>query len=86
MEGIEPAVGTRTVSLLNDDPNALKFLCDIAHLWFNLLPKQISLEDLFDIAVVSDKYDMISKAKPIIKHQFNFHRKVMSSGDSSDSQ
>lgn len=77
IEATEPTVGLRAASLLDDDPKALLLLCNIVHLRFNSLPKQISLDELFSIAVVSDKYDMIPKVKPFVKHHCNYHRKDM---------
>jgi hypothetical protein len=77
VEGAEPAIGYRRVFLHDDDPKALMMLFNVAHLRFGLLPRQITLDELFNIAVVADKYDMISAVKHFIKHHCNFHRKDM---------
>ncbi|KIW03324.1 uncharacterized protein PV09_05535 [Verruconis gallopava] len=77
MENANSAAGLRAASLQDDDPEALMLLCNIAHLRFNMVPKKLSLDALFNLAVISDKYDTVGMVKPFITQHCDFYRNIM---------
>jgi hypothetical protein len=52
------------IPLPDDDPEGLLFLLRIAHLKFKDLPKSLSFQDLYHVAILCDKYDAVHIAKP----------------------
>ncbi|KAK8188458.1 uncharacterized protein BKA78DRAFT_297987 [Phyllosticta capitalensis] len=50
--------GEREVELPDDDPTGLAILLRIAHLQFDLVPKELEFAVLLQITVLTDKYDM----------------------------
>ncbi|KAF9629993.1 hypothetical protein BFW01_g174 [Lasiodiplodia theobromae] len=52
---------------MEDDPDALALLLRIAHLKFNEVPRALSLDALYEVAVLTDKYFATSLVKPWIK-------------------
>ncbi|KAF8849605.1 hypothetical protein BDZ45DRAFT_662993 [Acephala macrosclerotiorum] len=61
------------VELPEDKPAALKILLYIIHAQYSHVPEQISLNDLYDILVVSQKYDMTHGLRPWAKSWFDPH-------------
>jgi hypothetical protein len=60
----EAAPTTTEISLPDDDPEAMRVMLLIAHLKFKDLPETLLLHELFEVAVVCDKYDMADVFKP----------------------
>ncbi|KAI1254013.1 hypothetical protein MGN70_004408 [Eutypa lata] len=57
-----------TVNLPDDDHDALKVLLDIVHSNFDKVPNSVTdLDDLYHIAVLTDKYDMTHLLRPWIR-------------------
>lgn len=52
------------VPLLNDPPLAVETIANILHFRHSLVPTTISFDDLFDIALVADKYDLAPALGP----------------------
>ncbi|KAI0018027.1 hypothetical protein F4780DRAFT_781731 [Xylariomycetidae sp. FL0641] len=53
-----------TVSLPEDDDSAMLILLDIIHADFASVPEQLSLDELFDVTVLTDKYKLTSRLAP----------------------
>ncbi|EQB48173.1 hypothetical protein CGLO_12621 [Colletotrichum gloeosporioides Cg-14] len=60
----KPAFGVWQVSLPEDNPVALGILLHIVHANFPLVPHKPSLEELYDVFRLANKYDMIATLKP----------------------
>lgn len=60
----KPAFGVWQVSLPEDNPVALGILLHIVHANFPLVPHKPSLEELYDVFRLANKYDMITTLKP----------------------
>ena len=70
---------TEGFKMYDDDPKALLILLDIAHLNFNRIPRTLTLEQLFQIAILCDKYDTVKLIQPWIKnwsHELQSRRPV----------
>ncbi|KAE9572328.1 hypothetical protein CGMCC3_g11745 [Colletotrichum fructicola] len=52
------------VDLPDDEPSSFKLLLHIMHRNFSQVPQEISLESLFQLVVVLDKYDSIALIRP----------------------
>ena len=52
------------VDFSDDDPEALHLLLNIAHLNFHELPESLKYEELLQVCVPCDKYDMIWLLRP----------------------
>jgi hypothetical protein len=52
------------IPLPDDDPDALLLLLQIAHLKFKDLPNTLSFQNLYQLAVVCDKYDAVGPIRP----------------------
>jgi hypothetical protein len=59
----EAAEGCSEVSLPEDNFEALLFLLRLAHLKFEDLPETLTFPDLYELAVVCDKYDAAGPVK-----------------------
>jgi hypothetical protein len=60
----KPAQGDWIVELPDDETETLNILLSIVHGRFQVVPKNITLGRLYDILIVTDKYDMISVVRP----------------------
>ena len=52
------------ISLKDDDQEALSILLDIAHLRFSKIPLTVTYELLIGLAVLCDKYDLVTLVQP----------------------
>ena len=52
------------VNFHDDDPGALHILLNIAHLRFKDIPAELTFEELLQISMLSDKYDMVQLLGP----------------------
>lgn len=52
------------ISLKDDDQEALSILLDIAHLRFSKIPLSLTYELLVGVAVLCDKYDLVTLVRP----------------------
>lgn len=52
------------ILLPDDDPDALLFLLRIAHLKFKDLPDTLLFQDLYQLSVTCDKYDVVGPVRP----------------------
>ncbi len=55
----------RKVSLPDDDPKYLLLLLNIVHLQFHKVPQVLPTKDLFEMAVLCDKYDTVRVVRPV---------------------
>jgi hypothetical protein len=60
----KPTQGDWIVELPEDSAEVLKILLSIVHGRFEVVPKNIALTLLYDMLIVTDKYDMISVIRP----------------------
>lgn len=60
----DTSVGTREVHFAEDDGDALLLLLRIAHLEFAELPATLTYEQLLDVAILCDKYDVLRLVRP----------------------
>ena len=73
----KPEAGSEwTVTLPEDDASAFKPLLNIAHGRFGEVPQTVSPDDLFEILVVSEKYDMTAIVRPWANSWFPFHNRM----------
>jgi hypothetical protein len=62
----EASPATQEIPLPDDDADALYLLLQVAHLKFKELPKSLSIQELYRISVVCDKYDAAGAFRPFI--------------------
>ena len=55
----------RRVSLPDEDPKYLLLLLNIVHLHFHKVPQVLSTDDLFQMALLCDKYDSVRIVRPV---------------------
>ncbi|KAK8062617.1 hypothetical protein PG997_014714 [Apiospora hydei] len=60
----KPPSGDWVVNLPDDLPQSMSTLLGIVHAKFDDVPQTISPQELFDIAVIADKYDLTHLLKP----------------------
>lgn len=53
-----------TVTLPDDSPDSLRILLNAAHSKFDAIPTTLPNESIFNLTVLSDKYDMVGLLKP----------------------
>ena len=58
--------GSEPFEMKEDDPDTLLILLDAAHLNFDLIPQMLDLDQLFQLAVLCDKYDTFKLVRPWI--------------------
>ena len=58
--------GIIQIPMPDDDPAALRVLLSVAHLKHSMIPKTLSFEELVQIAILSDKYDLAELISPWI--------------------
>ena len=61
------------IRLPRDDADALHVLLQVAHLKFDSLPGSLSLDQLYKLSVVCDKYDAAGAFKPFIEKYMSPH-------------
>lgn len=65
LESTQPQPGDpQIVNFSDDDPGALRTLLDIGHLNFHNLPDDRDVPEVFQLAVLCDKYDCIRLLRP----------------------
>lgn len=62
--------GKRHISM-EDNPDSLALLLRIAHLKFDKVPRTLSLDALYEVAVLTDKYFATSLVRPWIREWSN---------------
>jgi hypothetical protein len=60
----KPAQGDWNVQLPDDDPAGLRILFSIIHGTFDRVPKMVEKSLLYQITVLTDKYDLVSVLQP----------------------
>lgn len=60
----EGSSDNREIKLPEDDPKALLLVLRIGHFKTKALPKDISFQELYQLAIVCDKYDTVSVVRP----------------------
>ena len=60
----EAGATTSEILLPDDDPDALLFLLRIAHLKFKDLPDALLFQNLYQLSVACDKYDVVDAVTP----------------------
>ncbi|KAJ8609575.1 hypothetical protein MRB53_039026 [Persea americana] len=60
-----------TIRLPEDNPNALLILIKLAHAQIASIPQALEASTLCDLALLADKYDVLSKLRPWIQTWFN---------------
>ncbi|KAK8029759.1 hypothetical protein PG993_011050 [Apiospora rasikravindrae] len=60
----KPTSGNWVVNLPDDSPQAMSTLLGIVHAKFDDVPQTVGPHELFDIAVIADKYDLTHLLKP----------------------
>ena len=58
--------------MLEDDPDALLLLLDIAHLNFDRMPASLSFDRLLNVAILCDKYDIVKLVCPVSVRKIRF--------------
>ncbi|KAK6344118.1 hypothetical protein TWF696_007764 [Orbilia brochopaga] len=64
-----PSQGVLTITLHDDNPEALALLFDLMHFQKQNIPKHLGLKRIFYLALVCDKYDCVDVARSLI-HEF----------------
>jgi len=66
-----------------DDPDALLLLLRIAHLDFVSVKKRLSVEELYNLAILCDKYDCVHLIKPWVDEWYRDAELLRIVGESS---
>ena len=66
------------VELPEDDANSVRILLNIIHCHFDLVPSTLSLLDLYNLLVVTKKYDTTKFVRPWIQDWFRPYRQGVS--------
>ena len=61
----------KEISMLDDDSNALEIVCNILHLRNDAVPEILSPIEVFNVAVVADKFDCVVAMKYASAHWLN---------------
>ena len=56
--------GSWTVDLPNDSPTSMEIFLNITHAHFKLVPKTLSIDELYDLTVLTDFYDATPSLAP----------------------
>ncbi len=59
------------VELPEDNPAALRILLNVAHCQVGLIPAVLQHEDMFNLTILCDKYDMVGLLKPFWRDWIN---------------
>ena len=62
---LEAHSSDRKVSLPDDNPEALLLLLNIIHLQFLKVPQTLPTEELYEVAVLFDKYHTVTVVRPV---------------------
>ena len=60
----QPSAGSREVNFAEDDPDALLLVLRIAHLQFKQVPTSLLYNQLLNVAIICDKYDVVGLVRP----------------------
>ena len=62
---LEAHSSDRKVSFPDDNPEALLLLLNVIHLQFLKVPQTLPTEELYEVAVLCDKYDTVTVVRPV---------------------